>query len=572
MTDQQPPPHGPGGIGPERYADDRRRYRLDARIATGGMGEVWRATDTTLGRQVAVKVLKSEYADDATFRSRFATEAQHAAALDHPGVAAVYDVGEAQTAGTLDGLGTARGDGSGTPRPYLVMELVDGQPLSALLSDGRRSGRHVDREVLRDLLAQSATAIGAAHAAGIIHRDVKPANLLVTRDRRIKITDFGIARAADATAITRTGQVMGTPQYLSPEQARGEPATPASDVYALGVVAFECLAGRRPFEADSPVATALAHLQQPVPELPTDVPADLAAVVRTALSKNPADRFPDGAAFAAALRDPATAVLPAAAAGVTEGAGEGTRVMPVAAAGAVADDGPSTLESQVNDPAPLPVTPAGDGTASDSRSSVLLLVVAGFLLVLLIFFVIFVVRGQTSGTTEPGTGPTSDTASPSASPSQSATQESPSEQAPTEPASVTVVEGDYVGRSFDDAAASLDDLGLGAQRNEVSNDGSLTEGQVVSVNPTGEVDEGSTITLDVAGPAPDPSPSQDQSPSAPTTSPAASTPAPSTPAPGDATSPTSSRGKAPGSEKAAKDLRVTDDGTDKDKGKGGKTA
>ena len=142
-----------------------------------------------------------------------------------------------------------------------------------------------------------------------MHRDIKPANLMVTPQRRVKITDFGIARAADGIGLTQTGAVMGTPQYLSPEQARGEVATSRSDVYSLGVVAFECLAGRRPFEADSPVATALAHLRDPIPDLPDDVPADLAAVVRRALAKDPAERFEDGAAFAVALRDPATAVM-----------------------------------------------------------------------------------------------------------------------------------------------------------------------------------------------------------------------------------------------------------------------
>ena len=163
-------------------------------------------------------------------------------------------------------------------------------------------------------MAQAADAIGAAHAAGIVHRDVKPANLLVTPDRQVKITDFGIARAAEGMALTQTGQVMGTPQYLSPEQAQGGTATPASDVYSLGVVAFECLAGRRPFVGETPVATALAHLREPVPELPPDVPADLAAVVRRAMSKDPADRFADGTALAAALRDPATVARSAAAA------------------------------------------------------------------------------------------------------------------------------------------------------------------------------------------------------------------------------------------------------------------
>ena len=274
------------------YADEARRYRLESRIATGGMGEVWRATDTILGRSVAVKLLKSEYADNALFRTRFETEARHAASLHHPGVAAVYDFGEASAV-----------DGSGVHRPFLVMELVDGQPLSALLLPGQP----LDPEATRDLLAQAADALGAAHAAGIVHRDVKPANLLVTPDRQVKITDFGIARAAEGVGLTETGQVMGTPQYLSPEQAEGKSASPASDVYSLGVVAFECLAGRRPFVAESAIATALAHLREPVPDLPADVPADLAAVVRRSMSKSPAERYPDASAFAAALRDPATA-------------------------------------------------------------------------------------------------------------------------------------------------------------------------------------------------------------------------------------------------------------------------
>ena len=285
----------------ERFVDDADRYRLDSRIATGGMGEVWRATDTALSREVAVKVLKAEYADDPAFRQRFAIEARHAAALHHPGVAGVFDFGEAHGAGIADG--------SGVPRPFLVMELVEGEPLSTLLRQGLDSQRNLDRDAVRDLLAQAGDAIGAAHAAGIVHRDVKPANLMVTPSGQLKVTDFGIARAADGAGITQTGAVMGTPQYLSPEQAQGQPATPRSDVYSLGVVAFECLAGRRPFEADSPVATALAHIREPVPDLPADVPADLAAVVRRALAKDPADRYADGAEFAAALRDPATEML-----------------------------------------------------------------------------------------------------------------------------------------------------------------------------------------------------------------------------------------------------------------------
>ena len=208
------------------------------------MGEVWRGTDTVLSRPVAIKVLKPEYADDALFRTRFETEARHAGSLHHPGIASVFDFGEASPV-----------DGSTSPRPFLVMELVEGQPLSNLL----RPDAPMDPEVVRDLLGQAAVALGAAHATGIVHRDVKPGNLIITPDRRTKVTDFGIARAAEGMSLTETGQVMGTPAYISPEQAEGKRATAASDVYALGVVAFECLAGRKPF---------LAEQDQPEPGTP----------------------------------------------------------------------------------------------------------------------------------------------------------------------------------------------------------------------------------------------------------------------------------------------------------------
>ena len=289
--------HAPGGT---PYADARERYRLDARVATGGMGEVWRGTDTVLGRPVAVKLLKQEHADDAVFRSRFETEAHNAAGLHHVGVAQVLDFG----AGDPD------------HPPYLVMEYVDGQPLSALL----RPGVPMDPDAAATLVAAVGDALGAAHAHGIVHRDLKPANILVTDDHQVRITDFGIARAVDAVTLTRSGEVLGTPQYISPEQAEGTPATPASDVYSLAVVAFECLAGHRPFQAETPVATAVAHLRAPVPDLPEIVPPALAVVVRRALAKDPAERYPDGGAFAAAVREaiampagvlPATVVAPA---------------------------------------------------------------------------------------------------------------------------------------------------------------------------------------------------------------------------------------------------------------------
>src|SRR4051812_16415199 len=258
------------------------------------MGEVWRATDTVLDRPVAVKLLKQEHADDSLFRSRFETEAHNAAGLHHTGVAQVFDFGSRDP----------------DHPPYLVMEYVDARPLPPL----PRPGEPMDPAAAAALIAAVGDALGAAHARSIVHRDVKPANVLVTDDHQVRITDFGIARAADAVTLTRSGEVLGTPQYISPEQAEGLPATPASDVYALAVVAFECLAGHRPFQAESPVATALAHLRAPVPDLPERVPVALAAVVRRGMAKDPAERHPDGAVFAAAVREAIaspTAVLPA---------------------------------------------------------------------------------------------------------------------------------------------------------------------------------------------------------------------------------------------------------------------
>jgi hypothetical protein len=258
-----------------RLAD---RYRLDERIATGGMGEVWRARDELLDRDVAVKLLKHEYADDEGFVERFRGEAKHAAGLAHPGIAGVFDYGE--------GAGTS----------YLVMELVPGEPLSAILA---REGRLTADRTL-DIVEQAARGLEAAHNGGVIHRDIKPGNILVCPDGTVKLTDFGIARAADAVPLTQTGTVMGTAHYLSPEQGNGRPVTPASDVYSLGVVAYECLAGRRPFDAGNPVGIAMAHLYEDPPDLPPDVPEPAAHLVLQALAKEPADRFATAAAFAKA--------------------------------------------------------------------------------------------------------------------------------------------------------------------------------------------------------------------------------------------------------------------------------
>ena len=259
------------------------RYRLLERIAVGGMGEVWRAHDAVLHRVVAVKTLKPEHSADEDFRERFRAEARHAGRLSHAGIASVYDYGES--------------DG----RAFLVMELVDGEPLSTLL---RREGPlSADRTL--DLVAQVAAALHAAHTGGVVHRDVKPGNLLVRPDGVLKVTDFGIASAVDAVPLTETGLVVGTAYYLSPEQARGRSAVPASDVYSLGVVAYECLAGARPFPGDNPIAVAMAHLQTPPPPLPPAIPPAVRELVMLTLAKDPAQRFRDAAELsveAAALR------------------------------------------------------------------------------------------------------------------------------------------------------------------------------------------------------------------------------------------------------------------------------
>lgn len=244
------------------------RYRLLRRIAVGGMGEVWEANDDALARAVAVKVLRSEFAGDAGFLERFRTEARNSAALHHPHIAALFDYGEQ--------------DGSA----YLVMELVVGEPLSDLLE---REPVLPARRLL-PMLAQTARGLHAAHQAGVVHRDVKPGNILLARSGKVKITDFGVSLAADQKTMTATGMVMGTAQYLSPEQAVGRPATPLSDLYSLGVVAYEGLAGKRPFTGPTAVDIAVAHVNDPVPPLPSSVDKKLAALVLRLLSKEPSER------------------------------------------------------------------------------------------------------------------------------------------------------------------------------------------------------------------------------------------------------------------------------------------
>jgi serine/threonine-protein kinase len=232
------------------------------------MGEVWKANDSVIGRTVAIKILKDEYMGDPGFRERFRAEARHAALVNHEGIANVFDFGEEE--------GSA----------YLVMELVPGEALSSILE----REKILPATKVLGFVAQTAAALHAAHQAGLVHRDIKPGNLLVTPDGTIKITDFGIARLADQVPLTATGQVMGTVQYLAPEQAGGKPASPATDVYSLGIVAYEALAGKRPFRGESQVAIAMAQIKEAPPALPSSIPEPVRALVMSCMAKKPEGR------------------------------------------------------------------------------------------------------------------------------------------------------------------------------------------------------------------------------------------------------------------------------------------
>jgi eukaryotic-like serine/threonine-protein kinase len=347
------------------------RYQLTERIAIGGMGEVWKAKDKVLGRLTAVKILKEEYTGDANFLRRFRAEAQHTALLNHPGVANVFDYGEE--------------DGSG----YLVMELVPGPPLSAILD--KEKVLSPDRTL--NIMAQTARALSAAHAQGLVHRDVKPGNLLITPHGRVKVTDFGIARLADQVPLTATGQVMGTAQYLAPEQATGQQATGSSDLYSLGVIGYECLVGHRPFSGESQIAIALAQVNDPPPPLPDSIPEPVRALIMSMLSKEAQDRPPSATALAEAaesLRRQDTASAAAAVPGMIPFLTGGAAAAAAAAQGApteamtqavdytgmadthateVIGSGSGAAEPQGTGTSALPVTTAAGAGAAEGISA-----------------------------------------------------------------------------------------------------------------------------------------------------------------------------------------------------------
>jgi serine/threonine-protein kinase len=449
------------------------RYELLSRIAIGGMGEVWEATDHVIGRTVAIKILKDEYMGDPGFLERFRAEARHAALVNHEGIASVFDYGEEN--------GSA----------FLVMELVPGEALSTILErDGALSA---DRTL--DIVAQTASALQAAHAAGLVHRDIKPGNLLITPDGRVKITDFGIARIADQVPLTATGQVMGTVQYLSPEQASGHAASPATDVYSLGIVAYECLAGKRPFTGESQVAIAMAQINEQPPPLPDSVPVPVRNLVMAMIAKKPADR-PSSAATvsraAQALRrgdlNSAAIAVPAIAGAGVAAADDATRIL----TGMGGDDTtrilPTTAQLPAGAAAAAATTTEPEEEKKRKRSpwtwplialiALLVLVLGGTLIAML-------------SQDEPK--PVTSSSTP-AKPKPTSSSPTPSEP---EVKQVDVGALQLTERPCDEAKQTLEKAGLKGEcvEGNTAAPSADREGWVQSVSESGNVPEGTTITL-----------------------------------------------------------------------------
>jgi serine/threonine protein kinase len=433
------------------------RYQLSSRVAIGGMGEVWQATDLVIGRTVAIKILKDEYLGDPGFLERFRAEARHAALVNHEGIANVFDYGEEE--------GSA----------YLVMELVPGEALSAILE--RERVLSTDRVL--DIVAQTASALQAAHAAGLVHRDIKPGNLLITPDGRVKITDFGIARIADQVPLTATGQVMGTVQYLSPEQASGHPASPTTDIYSLGIVAYEALAGRRPFTGESQVAIAMAQINETPPELPVAVAEPVRNLIYACLAKNPADRPASAAHLARAAQALRRGDVAAAAAAVPGILGDGslaatvgpnygqntqsTRLLP--SAGGV-DTPPLPTDARKRNPWTWP-----------------LVALISLLAVVLIGTIIALLANPGGGGGEQTSGAPTSNAPSSSTPSATSDR-------------VVLDETQVIGRTQDAVAAYLTSLGLTLDAREGTVAPSEDQvGLAYSVDPKGNVRKGETIRV-----------------------------------------------------------------------------
>ena len=429
------------------------RYRLEARIAAGGTGEVWRGTDPVLGRPVAVKLLHAGYAEHAPTLARFRAEAHHAGALSHPGIAQVYDYGE---------------DG----QPFLVMELVDGPSLADVLAQGP-----LDAARAMDVIAQTAAALAAAHAAGLVHRDVKPANLLAGPGGQIKITDFGIAHAAGSAPLTRAGTLIGTPGYLAPERVAGQAATPASDLYSLGIVGYECLTGSLPF-AGTPLEVALAHSTGRLPPLGPHVPPGAAALVATLTARDPAGRpasAADTARWATRLRE---ALDPGAGHRAWPSPAARTDSRPVTRPAAGPGVGPATRTDPrtavLAAPQAAGYPPPRRGPASRGRMRALVLTAAA------------VTAGLAAWVLASGTGP--------AHPAQQDRPAARASASPAGPRLAGVNQAALAGQPVGAVLRQLRQLGLQV-RLAWQFSGQQAPGTVVSVQPSGQLVPGTTVLV-----------------------------------------------------------------------------
>ena len=409
------------------------RYRIEERLAVGGMGAVYVAEDERLNRPVAIKVLKEDLAHDPRFVERFRREARAAGALSHPNVAGVYDFGNHEG------------------RHYMVMELARGRDLARLL---RETGPLTSERSAR-VASQIARALGHAHAAGVVHRDVKPANVIVDENDRVKVTDFGIARAVGDSTLTATGSVLGTAHYISPEQAGGGEVGPPADIYSLGIVLYEMLTGSLPFTGDSAVAVAMRHLSDEVPapsDLNRDVPGELDEVVARATAKEPSARFADAGAMADALE---------------------AALRPTAEGATVAMGGATQTQAMEQSVWPIP----GSRWDPQRLGRRVLLAFAALGIVAL---ALLLLRLRDAGTKQPSTVP-----------DRQATQDAGSEA----PAGGMVILEDIIGADYEEILPELEEAGLIVETEEVDSD--EAPGTILETDPGvgSQVDEGDTITL-----------------------------------------------------------------------------
>ncbi len=463
------------------------RYELDEVIGRGGMAEVWRARDTRLQRDVAVKRLRVDLASDPTFQARFRREAQASAGLNHPNIVAVYDTGEEKDAA------------SDVMVPYIVMELIEGVTLREVL----RGGRKIVPEKALEFTAGVLDALAYSHRSGIIHRDIKPANVMFTPPGTIKVMDFGIARAvADTSAtMTQTAAVIGTAQYLSPEQARGEKVDNRSDLYSVGCLLYELLVSEPPFKGDSPVSVAYQHVrEQPVPPSQRDpeITADMDAIVLKALAKDPRDRYQDAGEFREDIMRVLNNVKPAAAVASPPGSEEPTRVIasdPITAtarraaipagAGAAGVAGAAAVS-----PHSVDGLPAYDDEPEEkkSRRGLIALAILAALVILGLIIALALLLGPGDGKPEPVA---STTPSVTQSPSEEATA---SDSATPELVAVPRVEG----LARQDAENRLKDAGFVTTVEDVPGT-QENDGKVESTDPAGgtEVERGSSVLVKV---------------------------------------------------------------------------